>query len=369
VEERACAWEDEALIHSLVDEGSVLEALPLHTCNRAELYLVLRDGNCPGRLDCPGARRYEDHEVVRHLLRVLLGLESIALGEEFIVRQVRQSYENHRDELCGRVLHRLFQRALGLSSSLRQTYHPGRAPSIPWLMVQEMKAATGWESEKSLVVGSGTMGQEVLKILRALGQETALTNRTASKGSAVAADLGARWIPWENWKGELAGFRNVYLCTGAKEAVLEPADILPGTRVFDLGSPPQALKNVGEIGRLVSVDDLAERAEVLLADYSRKLKKLSREAERVAQALWDEIETMNGRAYMRLALSRARQVARDRADRTADRNGYDPEVLEAMAWSIVKGVLDPVLKRKDHPHTQKVWRALVGEASGDDSQL
>ena len=126
---------------------------------------------------------------------------------------------------------------------------------------------------------------------------------------------------------------------------------------------------LAETGRLVVVDDLAARAEVLLADYSRKLKKLSREAERVAQALWDEIETMNGRAYMRLALSRARQVARDRAGRTAEQHDYDPEVLEVMAWSIVKGVLDPVLKRKDHPHTQKVWRALVGEGGGHDADL
>lgn len=369
VEERATAWEDERALRRFVEEGRVLEALPLHTCNRAELFLVVQGEDCPSELERPGANRYEGPEAARHLLRVLLGLESIALGEEFVVHQVRDSYEKHRDELCGRVLHRLFQRALGLAASLRQTYHPGRAPSIPWLMVQEMKAGEGWESCHSLVVGSGVMGQEVLRILRALGRETTLTNRTAERGRSRARELGAHWLPWEDWKLGLPHFRNVFLCTGAKERLVTAGDILPGARVFDLGSPPQADLSVSEKGTLVAVDDLTDRAEKLLADYSRQLKKLAREVERVSKALWEEIETLNGQTYMRLAMSRARSVARDRADRTARQNGYDAEVLEAMAWSIVKGVLDPVLERKNHPHTQKVWRALVGEGGEHVSKL
>ncbi len=363
VEDRACAWQDETVLRRFVDEGSILEALPLHTCNRAELYLVLAEGDCPAELDCRGARRYEGPEAVRHLLRVLLGLESIALGEEFVVRQVRDSYESHRDELCGRVLHRLFQRGLGLSSSLREAYHPGRAPSIPWLMVQEMTSHCGWDGERCLVVGSGVMGQEVLRILRAVGVERAVTNRTEEKGRECARELGACWIPWEDWRARLPQFRNVFLCTGASEKVLLPDDVLPGSRIFDLGSPLQAHAGVASLVRLVIVDDLAKRSEELLADYSRKLKKLAREADRVARTLSEEIEALNGQAYMRLAMSRARKVAFDRAGKTADQNGYDPEVLESMAWSIVKGVLDPVLKRKEDPHTRKVWRALVGEVN------
>lgn len=365
VKDRAAAWEDESVLRRFVDEGKVLEILPLHTCNRAELFLVVSEGECPSELERPGAHRYQGLEVARHLLRVLLGLESIALGEEFVVHQVRNSYEKYSDELCGRVLHRLFQRALGLSASLRQAYHPGRPPSIPWLMVQEMKAREGWERCRSLVVGSGVMGQEILRILRALGMEATLTNRTAERGWLCARELGALWLPWEDWKAQLNDFKNVFLCTGARESLLSAEDILPDTFVFDLGSPPQANDSVSERGKLVRVDGLATRAENLFTGYSRQLKKLSREAERVSKALWDEIETLNGQTYMRLAMSRARNVAKDRADRTARQHGYEAEVLEAMAWSIVKGVLDPVLQRKNHPHTQKIWRALVGEGKGN----
>ncbi len=85
----------------LKERGIILEAVPVATCNRTELYLRLPPGGTvPKALADPQARVFSGEEAVLHLLRVLLGLESMACGESSIVGQIRDSYGGAAD-LCG----------------------------------------------------------------------------------------------------------------------------------------------------------------------------------------------------------------------------------------------------------------------------
>ena len=87
--ERASAWNEDRL-RALKDEGRILEGLLLTTCNRSEVYLRLPpDAETPSELTHPKARVYTGTELSLHLLRVLLGLESLACGESHIAAQVK----------------------------------------------------------------------------------------------------------------------------------------------------------------------------------------------------------------------------------------------------------------------------------------
>ena len=111
-----------------------IEYLKLETCNRIELYLVFGGGDemeAAAPLAVDGAATMFDYDAVRHLLRVLLGLESMARGESHIVSQVKTAYGT--SEGCGKILHRLFQRAFGVAAALRSGCHPGREPSLPYI--------------------------------------------------------------------------------------------------------------------------------------------------------------------------------------------------------------------------------------------
>src|SRR5262249_16608336 len=98
------------------------EAVMLATCNRVELYGAARDivtaeqvGDCLVRReashgeDGSGFYRYEGEECVRHLFRVVCGLDSIVIGETEILGQVKKAYALARESgSAGPLLHRLF---------------------------------------------------------------------------------------------------------------------------------------------------------------------------------------------------------------------------------------------------------------------
>ena len=94
-----------SLLSDLTDCG--IPSIPLSTCNRSEFYFLETDaGDGPKRLYELLTRRFggtetdlasylyihRNYGAVLHLFRVASGLDSMILGEEQIIGQVRQAY-------------------------------------------------------------------------------------------------------------------------------------------------------------------------------------------------------------------------------------------------------------------------------------
>ncbi len=351
--EEAARWSGAA-----PDGETFFECLTLFTCNRFELFAVpSREGEKQLRSSSPDGRLLEDSDVVTHLLRLLLGLESLALGEEQIVGQVRRSY-GEASENCGPILHYLFQHALSLASTLRSRYHPGRAPSTASLMVNRFEEGRGSGPHRTVVIGCGEIGLETARILKRRGHAVTLVNRTESKGRQAASTLGLSFLPWEDWPDRAAAADAFFLCT-ASPRPLEglPPEGFRGT-LFDLGGSPQVELRAGL--DLVTLDSIASERDRLLGDYRRSFLRLEQEASSAAEGLWLQMEKRWSDVYRRLAMGRARDVALDRARKTARRMGWDEKALDEMAWSVVKGVLHPLLEEKG-AHAQRAWKLLARE--------
>jgi glutamyl-tRNA reductase len=219
------------------------------------------------------------------------------------------------------------------------------------------------------------MGEETARLLRACRIEVRLVNRTRHRGEEVAERLGLPLLSWENWREAAKDVDGLFLCTDAPEPIWRESEtetfgagkrqnLEEGRRekprplpwVFDLGGIPQSSPQSGAVR--ITVDDLREYAEGLLETHRKGLRRLEQEADATARALWEELSGIYGDTYRRLALARAKQVVRDRVERTAKKTGADPEILEAMAWSVVKGVLHPLLSNRTS-HTNRVWRLLA----------
>ncbi|QTX32988.1 NAD-binding protein [Aminithiophilus ramosus] len=339
------------------DGGLFFECLTLFTCNRFELFAVpgpLWESDAPSLP--PEGHLLQGGDVVRHLLRLLLGLESLALGEEQIVGQFRRAYDEGKKG-CGPVLHHLCQHGLSLASTLRSRYHPGRAPSTASLMVDRFEEKEG-KSRRVLVIGCGRIGIETARILKGRGHDVTLVNRTESKGLEASVSLGLPLLPWSRLHEKAATAEALFVCTSSPQPL---PDIPPrGFRgsLFDLGATPQVSPSAGR--DLVNLDDMASERDRLLGDYGRLLLRLEGEAQEAAEKLWREMEDRRGDVYRRLALARARDVALSRAAKTARRQGWDEKVLEELAWSVVKGVLHPLLEDKG-AHAGRAWKLLARE--------
>src|SRR5437868_13266696 len=131
VRERVSFTNDQArqAAEELRERGILHETLVLSTCNRSEVYGVPPEATRESaaalskylcsfhsvQLDLvsPSLYHHYDRHAVRHLFRVVSGLDSMMLGEAEILGQVREAYRSaHEHGATGPVLNRLFQGAL-----------------------------------------------------------------------------------------------------------------------------------------------------------------------------------------------------------------------------------------------------------------
>jgi glutamyl-tRNA reductase len=223
-----------ALEGELVLREHVAEAVVLSTCNRLEVYAdVTRfhggvDDVGQGLADATGiplgeltAHLYVHYEAaaVTHLFAVAAGLESMAVGEQQILGQVRRALRAAQDAgFAGRVLGGLLQRALHVGKRAHAETGLDRAGrSLVEVGLERAAAAVGpLPQAQVLVVGAGTMSGLVVTTLQRAGvAHLAVANRTLERARRLAASVGARVVAMADLPDALAAADVVVSCTGA----------------------------------------------------------------------------------------------------------------------------------------------------------
>lgn len=143
---------------------SVLEGVIVATCNRTELYVVVdrlhmcgyfirtfmeQWFNVPREEFTQHLYIYEDDQAMRHLFRVICGLDSMVIGETQILGQVKQAFSKRR---------RKRQRVLGLTSCLNRPLHwaSGLTRRLPSGKVPFQSAMLRWNWASVFLVCSLT---------------------------------------------------------------------------------------------------------------------------------------------------------------------------------------------------------------------
>jgi glutamyl-tRNA reductase len=326
-----------ALARELVGGGG--ECVCLSTCNRTELYVVGDDAEerALTKLRAVGgdevaalSYRLADHAAALHLFRVAAGLDSLVPGEGEILGQVRAAYEAGTP---GPLLNRLFHDALHAGKKARaQTTiaeSPASVSSAGAALAQQVFGdLTG---RRVLVVGAGKVGELAARSLTARGAElVAVANRTDDRGDELARRFGARWVPLEQLRDEVALADVAVTCTSAIGFLFGPADIADrkGRPLFviDLAVPRDVDPAVNELDDcyLYDIDDLEAVVEASLSGRRREAERaeaiVAEEAERFRawQASLDVVPTIaslraRAEAIRAAELSKAKLTDAERA--------------------------------------------------------
>jgi glutamyl-tRNA reductase len=290
----------------------VAEALVLSTCNRVELYAVcgheatgadvLRrflaaHGNVPVR-DVRDASYAFGHEAAaRHLLRVAAGLDSMVVGENEILGQVRRALAAARAAgATGPVLDRLGDSALACGKRVRTSTALGRdGESIASVAVRTIaRDRGGLDGAHVLIVGAGETAQSVADALARLANiRVTVVNRTQRRAIELASRIGGDARPWSELATVLTNADVVIGCTGSTSPVVD-RELVARARAgattpllcVDLGVPRAVDHGIrGFPGvRLIDLDRVqaeieAERAE-RERDVARAESIVERETER-----------------------------------------------------------------------------------------
>ena len=273
---------------------SIDEVVVLSTCNRVEVYaaasgpaeqvaravagLVASRGRLRTGEVLRMARTRVGGAAAEHLFCIACGLDSMAIGEDQIVAQLKAAARAAATAgTAGPVMTGLIDAALRASKRARtQTAISTEGISLARAGLDVAAAHLGGLADRhAVVLGTGTTGRLAARLLHeARVARLSVASRNAARAAEVAAALHARHLPASDVPSTLADVDLLVTATGAPAPVVAAGPVRAaraqaGGRplfVLDLGMPPDVDAAVGRLAGVKLVDltalgrHLADRA-------------------------------------------------------------------------------------------------------------
>jgi glutamyl-tRNA reductase len=244
-------------------------SLVLETCHRVEAYVVdTDDDRAPVQASVlpHGGRILRGEPAVRHAITVAAGHDSVVLGEDQVLHQLRDALTRARAEGgIDPTVERLVGVALRAGRQAR-SWQQGPRRSLADVALDAIAGRCGsLKGRAVLVVGAGEMGRLAVRAARRAGARVAIANRSAERAIALAAATDATAVPFDpgttgaRFAGVIVAIRGQWTVGAATIEALRTGDAL----IVDLSAPPAVptalAAALGE--RLVTVDGLARAGE------------------------------------------------------------------------------------------------------------
>jgi len=372
----------EMSLQTLRGNDQVLEASILSTCNRLEIYTLVRhpelgvgavneflsnhSGLGTGELS-PHLFNFHHQDAVDHLLRVAAGLDSLVLGEGQILSQVKKMMRlGQEHKSLGPILNRLLTQAVTTGKKVRSETNLGTgAVSISSAAVELAQLKLGQargvddlvtlESEQIAVVGAGRMSRLLLQHLQSKGaSDVVLVNRTietAERLSKDFPDLSVQCRPLTDLDMSLSTCSLVFTSTAADDPIIDASRLKPlnrrsQLRLIDIGVPRNVAADAATVDGVEShdVDDLEE----VVARNQEARQAIAREAEHLlhdeAQQfldLWDSLEAVPTINQLRSSMEtiRTEELQKALSRMGPDFSARERKVVEALSKGIINKIL------------------------------
>lgn len=272
----------------LQQQTEISDLVLISTCNRTEIYFSqdIHDNQTAFELVYEVIKKFKnvnDHcwhyfyhrsnaGAVRHLFEVASGLDSLIIGEDQIIGQVKEAYLACTEAaLTDAVLMRLFQKSFEAGKRVRsETGIKLGITSVSSAAVEMCSCLLDGVTDKSvLLIGAGETGNLALQniVKRGVGK-VAVTNRTYEKAVKTAAKYNAEVVAFDEFEDSLHENDIVMIATSAPNPLItkEIASLSMELRsnraqiYIDLSVPRNIEKSVSELENVtvLGVDDLQE---------------------------------------------------------------------------------------------------------------
>lgn len=344
------------LFSELKKEFNIQEYIEITTCNRKEYYIhndscgydhyIFKNMNKNLIIEC-------GDDAIIHLFRVISGIESMIVGEDQILGQIKSSKKaSEKEGHCGKVLDSLFTKAIHVGQVVRKKTKINRGSvSIGSAAVDLAEEHIGDLNNKHvLVIGAGEMGTLVAKALAEKNLEAILVaNRTYDKAVKLANELNGKAILFDELNNYLPNADVIISATGSPhliltknriEGLIEKNSSKP--IMVDIANPRDIEESVEDLGvKLFNMDDLRE-----IADKNRKLREnevkkvekiISYESDLFKNSLkLMEIESLM--ADIRLSMEDIRKKESQKAITKLDNVHNSAKIIDNLSKSIVNKI-------------------------------
>ena len=387
---------------SLKNSSEILEVSILSTCNRLEIYSLVKDLNIglssikeflstysnlkTDELE-PHLFDFRQEDAVLHLMKVSAGLDSLVLGEGQILSQVKKMMRLGQDfHSTGPILNRLLTQSISAGKKVRSETNLGTgavsissaAVELAQLKIGQSKGVdnlVSLKSENVLVVGAGRMSKLLITHLQAKGCERlTLLNRNIDRAKSLAKNFPDLEIIPEclttlDKNIELSTL--VFTSTASDKPFIDllrlnSLNINSLIRFIDIGVPRNINNNVKENNFIESydVDDLQE----VVSRNQEFRKKIAKEAELLIKdekALflewWASLEAVPVINKLRsdLEIIRKEELQKALSRMGPDFSARERKVVEALTKGIINKILHTPVTKLRSPQSRQERQASL----------
>ncbi len=377
-------------LRDLCQQAGVEEAVIVSTCNRTEIYLAIAKAEEAREIQADDSPQhanrllvdqraivmdwlsayhklesedlnvcsyfYGDEEVVRHLMQVSCGLDSMILGEPQILGQIKSAYAVSRDlSVVGSSLGRAFEEAFSIAKEVRTDTAIGENPvSVAYAAVTlAERIFSDLSSLSALLIGAGRTIELVARHLVEKGvTQIVVANRTLDNALEIAERFDAHGTLLSDIPEQLVSADIVVSSTnsqlpllgkGAVERALKQRRHKPMLLV-DLAVPRDIEQEVSQVADayLYSIDDISG----VIEDSQKSREEAAAQAKSIIDRGVDEYNKRIRSLYavdtvraFRDKANAIRELELDKAMQALEKGESVSAVIESLARALTNKLI------------------------------
>ncbi len=290
------------------EDAGAAQCVVLSTCNRTEVYVqgeenrfrqleevLAKISGSTGEQIRKLVRRYQGRKALRHLFRVVCGMESMVIGEDQILGQVRDAYGYAKEAgYTGYESNSVFQAALACAKRVKtETMISRTTVSVATLAANEVMRLPMPCKTVLLMGGSGKMGGIILKNLLSQKDIRVIATARSHNGIFQSNSMQVENVDYQERYARLEEADAIISATSSPHYTLTAGRVreaiqTPKERLFlDISMPPDLDVEIGKLEhcRLVALDDIQKLAE----DNNRLKQQAFADAEEILE---EELEKL-----------------------------------------------------------------------------
>jgi len=353
---------------AFLEHSGLRECVILQTCNRVEIFGAgnnhdmdrikktwasiagLEENAFTENLEVS-----EGPEVYEHLLKLTAGLDSLVVGEEQILGQVKNSITTARKvKASGAHLNTLFDKAVRVGTRVRSSTGINQGTISIGSMAVKLAEENidDLKSKHILLIGTGEAASLVAKSLKKRNIEFFVTSRTFERSKSFSETVGGKPIRFEDALGNFKAVDVLFVATVAPYFLVTYDRIKnamdskkKGMMILDLSNPRTVDEKIATISniKMFNLDQVAEMVDKnmrsRIGEVSSAEKIISEElpvVEAVMKRL--EVEPVVSGVFKDIDTVRVKELKKA-LQMLGETNKEKIRIIEQLTQAIVEGII------------------------------
>jgi glutamyl-tRNA reductase len=353
----------------LLEKAQLRECIIIQTCNRVEVFAISSDANGQRLLEQWASavnlsnKEFENivhvkrgKDVIYHLLKLASGLDSLVVGEDQVLGQIRRALEfSRKNHYTGSHLQIIFDRAVKVGSRIRT--HTGLNKGSVSIGSMAVRLAEEYfdnlNDKRIMLIGSGEGASLIAKSLKQHHVNFMVTSRTFERAKSFADTVAGVPIPFESALEMFNDVNLIFVSTNAPYYLVtydrvekSRRNAKEGLLIFDLSNPRTVEDKVATIKKvkLINIDQISEIVEKNIRARKNEIqsaeKIINNEMESVDSLLKRrKVEPIVVSIFKNVDVIRERELKKALSIIGKSLGPKEAKTIEELSYALVEGIL------------------------------